>query len=144
MPVDQAKTVLGQLVIDIINVAPLQSYFSDVYMAWELLLAMVGVAFAISLLYSVLIRYFAGCMVWTMIFILMALLLLIGAVSALLPHTQFLKDLFKYDELPETLKDRDFQIAVSIICFVVFGIGFLLICCMKRQIAICTFYDIQQ
>ena len=143
MPLDHATMVVDQLVTDIINVAPLQSYFSDVYMAWELLLAMVGVAFAVSLLYSVLIRYFAGCMVWTMIFVLMILLLLIGAVSALLPHTQFLKDLFKYDDLPETLKDRGFQVAVSIISFVIFGIGFLLICCMKRQIAICIDHMIQ-
>ena len=100
MPLDHATMVLDTLVTDIINVAPLQSYFSDVYMAWELLLAMVGVSFVISILYSILIRYFAGCMVWTMIFVLMILLLLIGGVSALLPHTQFLKDLFKYDDLP--------------------------------------------
>ena len=100
MPIDHDILVLGEKVIDIINIAPLQSYFSDVYMAWELLLAMVGVAFVVSLLYSVLIRYFAGCMVWTMIFLLMILLLVIGAVSALMPHTQFLKDLFKYDDLP--------------------------------------------
>ena len=97
MPLDQAEKIVNEFVIDIINIAPLQSYFSDVYMAWELLLAMVGVAFAVSLFYSVLIRYFAGCMVWAMIFILMTLLLIIGAVAALLPHTQFLKDLFNYD-----------------------------------------------
>ena len=101
---------------------------------------MVGVCFFVSILYSVLIRYFAGFMVWSMIFILMILLLLIGSVAALLPTTQFLKDLFSYDDLPETLKDRDYQIAISAICFVIFGIGFLLICCMKRQISICTYH----
>jgi len=73
----------------------------------------------------------------------MALLLLIGAVAALLPHTQFLKDLFNYDELPETLQDRGYQIAVSAISLSIFAIGFILICCMKRQIAICTYLSIQ-
>jgi hypothetical protein len=86
MPLDDAERVAGELVTDILNIAPLQSYFSDAYMAWELLLAMVGVSFGISVFYSVLIRFFAGCMVWTMIVILMVLLLGIGLVTALIPH----------------------------------------------------------
>ena len=135
---------MGELVTDILNIAPLQSYFSDVYMAWPLLLAMVGVSVFVGVVYSILIRYFAGCMVWCMIFMLMVLLLAIGAITALLPTTQFLKDIFHYDDLPETLKDRGFQIAVSIITLSLFMIGFLLICCMKRQIAICTYVLTQQ
>jgi len=143
MPLDQAEVIVGELVTDILNIAPLQSYFSDVYMAWPLLLAMVGVSVVVGVIYSVLIRYFASCMVWTMILMLMILLLAIGAVTALLPTTQFLKDIFHYDDLPETLQDRKFQIAVSIITLSLFLIGFLLICCMKRQIAICKHFLIQ-
>ena len=122
----------------ILSVAPLQSYFADVYMAWPLILGMVGVSIAVSLFYSILIRYFAGCMVWTMIFALMVLLLGIGLVTALLPSVKFLQDIFKYDELPDTLKDRNFQIAVSVITLFMFTIGIIIVCCMKRQIAICT------
>lgn len=142
MPLDQAQEIVGKLVTDILSVAPLQSYFSDVYMAWPLLLGMIGIALVVSIIYSVLIRYFAGCMVWTMIFVLMILLLGIGVVTALLPTSDFLKGIFHYDDLPETLRDRNFQIAVSVITFTLFGIGMLIICCMKRQIAICTVFEI--
>lgn len=88
---------MDQLVTDILNIAPLQGYFSDVYVAWQLILAMVGVSFAVSVFYSVLIRYFAACMVWTMIFVLMVLLLAIGVVTALLPTSSFLQGIFHYD-----------------------------------------------
>ena len=97
MPLDQAKEILGEAVTHILSVAPLQAYFADVYMAWPLILGMVGVSIAVSLFYSILIRYFAGCMVWTMIFVLLVLLLCIGLVTALLPSVQLLQDIFKYD-----------------------------------------------
>jgi hypothetical protein len=142
MPEDLAQEVVGKLVTDILSIAPLQGYFSDVYMAWPLLLSMIGIALLVSVIYSILIRYFAGCMVWTMIFILMVLLLGIGVITALLPESDFLKNLFHYNELPDTLKDRGFQVAVSIITFLFFGIGMLILCCMKRQIAICTYFDL--
>ena len=144
MPKDLNEQAVGELVTDIIHVSPLQSYFADVYVAWELILAMVGVTFVVSILYSVLIRYCAGCMVWVMIFTLMILLLGIGAITALLPSTQFLKDIFQYDDLPETLKDRGFQIAVSVITLTLFSLGIIIICCMKRQIAICNPFNIQR
>jgi uncharacterized membrane protein YagU involved in acid resistance len=72
------------LVTDILSVGVLQSYFADLYVAWKLILAMVGVSLVISLFYSVLIRYFAGCMVWTMILLLLTLLLVIGVGTAML------------------------------------------------------------
>ena len=144
MPLDQAEEVVGELITNIIKVAPLQEYFSDVYMAWELVLAMVGVSIAISVFYSLLIRYFAGCMVWAMIFLLLTLLLAIGIITALMPSTQFLKDIFHYDDLPEPLQDRTYQIVVSIMTLSMFAIGMLIICCMKRQIAICTFTELTQ
>lgn len=96
-PVDQGQKVVDQFVTDILNIAPLQGYFADVYVAWPLILSMIGVSFVVSIFYSVLIRYFAACMVWTMIFVLMLLLFAIGVVSALLPTTDFLKNLFHYD-----------------------------------------------
>ena len=133
-----------KLVMDILSVGPLQAYFADVYVGWRLLCWMILVAFGVSLIYSVLIRYFAGCMVWTMILILLILLLGIGLVTALLPSIQFLQDLFHYDTLPQTLKDRNFQIVVSIISLFLFTVGFLIVCCLKRQIKICEPRSIQQ
>lgn len=84
LPVDQTIHAGQQLVTDILAVGVLQSYFADLYVAWKLILAMVGVSLVISLFYSVLIRYFAGCMVWTMILLLLTLLLVIGVGTAML------------------------------------------------------------
>jgi len=126
-----------QLVTAILSIGPLQTYFSDVYVGWELLCWMIPVSLVISVLYSGLIRYFAGCMVWLMIFVLLVLLLAIGLVTALLPSVQFLKDIFHYDSLPDTLRDRSFQIACSVITLFMFTIGILIVCCMKRQIKVC-------
>lgn len=126
-----------RLIADILSIGPLQIYFSDVYVGWRLLCWMILVSFAVSLLYSVLIRYFAGCMVWTMLLLLLVLLLAIGLVTALLPSVQFLQDLLNYGSLPETLRDRNFQIACSVITLFLFTVGMLVVCCMRRQIRIC-------
>lgn len=136
-PNDTSQKILDKVVTDILNIAPLQSYFSDLAVGWPLVCWMILVSFGISLIYSILIRYFAGCMVWTMIIVLLILLLGIGLVEALIPSTQFLIDLFDYDSLPDTLKDRNFQIAVSVITLFMFTIGVLIVCCMRRQITIC-------
>ena len=104
---------------------------------------MIPVAFVISILYSFLIRYFAGCMVWLMILVLLVLLLAIGLVTALLPSVQFLQDIFHYDSLPDTLKDRNYQIACSVLTLFLFTVGMLIVCCMKRQIKICKSCSIQ-
>jgi hypothetical protein len=127
------------MVSNILHVGVLQKYFSDLNVAWPLVLAMLAVSLFISIFYSVLIRYFAGCMVWSMIIFLMLLLLCIGLVTALMPEVQFIQDIFDYNSLPDTLKDRTFQIVISSLTLTSFAVGLLLICCMKRQIIICNF-----
>jgi uncharacterized protein YqgC (DUF456 family) len=83
-------------------------------------------------------------MVWLMIIVLLVLNLAIGLVTALLPSVQFLQDIFRYDSLPDTLKDRNFQIGCSVLTLFLFTVGILIVCCMKRQIKICKKFFIQQ
>lgn len=133
LPVDQTKNIAGHLISNILNVGVLQSYFSDVYVSWPLIVGMIGVSLIVSIFYSVLIRYFAGCMVWTMIVLLLTLLLVLGVSTAMLSQdVQFIKDLVKYDNLPEPLKDRTYLQVIAGLCLSLFGIGFLIVCCMRR------------
>jgi ABC-type multidrug transport system permease subunit len=82
-------------------VGVLQTYLSDLYVAWKLILAMVGVSLIVSLIYSVLIRYFAGFMVWLMILLLLTLLLVLGVGTAMLSQdVEAIKKLIDYDSLP--------------------------------------------
>lgn len=121
------------MVTDILSVGVLQKYFSDLYVSWPLILGMIGISLFVSLFYSVLIRYFAGCMVWTMILILLTLLLVIGASTAMLSQdVQFIKDLINYDSLPEPFKDNTYLKVIAGICLSLFAIGFLIVCCMRR------------
>jgi hypothetical protein len=138
--VDKAIKVGTQLVTDILNIGVLQQYFSDVYESWQLILAMVGVSLVVCILYSVLIRYFAGCMVWTMVILLLVLLLAIGVSTALLSQdVQFIKDLINYDSLPDSFKDKTYETVVACITLTTFAIGFLIVCCMRKEIRICKY-----
>lgn len=101
---------------------------------------MVGVSLVVSIVYSVLIRYFAGCMVWTMIILLLTLLLVIGVSTALLSqNVQFIMDLINYNSLPESFKDKTYETVVACITLTTFAIGFLIVCCMRKEIKICKY-----
>lgn len=100
-PLDQTIQAGQQLVTQILSVGVLQTYLSDLYVAWKLILAMVGVSLAVSIIYSVLIRYFAGFMVWLMILLLLTLLLVLGVGTAMLSQdVEAIKQLINYDNLP--------------------------------------------
>lgn len=132
-PQDTTIKVANELVEGILSIGVLQKYFSDLSVAWKLILAMVGVSLVISIFYSVLIRYFAGCMVWTMILLLLTLLLAVGLATVMIANdVQAVKDLINYDSLPEPFKDTVYQKAVGGLCLSLFIIGFLIVCCMKR------------
>lgn len=133
LPTDQAIAIGQQLVTDILSVGVLQAYFSDLYVSWPLILSMIGVSLIVSLFYSVLIRYFAGCMVWTMILLLLTLLLVLGVGTLLISQdVQAFKDIINYDNLPEPLKDQTYLKVITGLCLSLFGIGFLIVCCMRR------------
>jgi uncharacterized membrane protein YagU involved in acid resistance len=83
-----------------IDISVLQKYFSDIFVAWPLILSIIGVSVVISLIYSLLIRYFAGFMMWFMILFFIIFTFFIGIATILLPEIQFLKDIVDYDSLP--------------------------------------------
>lgn len=114
----------------------LQGYFSDVYVGWPLILAAVGVSLVVSIIYSVLIRSFAGCMVWTMIFVLMILQLILGLSCAFMEDLKVLRDLLNYDDLPEPMKDPTYQKILAGVCLLAFSICFLAVCCLRKQIRV--------
>lgn len=133
LPLDAAVQAGGKLVTDILSIGVLQEYFSDIYVAWNLIIQMVGVSLVVSIFYSVLIRFFAGFMVWTMIILLLVLLFVLGVGTLLLSQdNQAIKDLINYDNLPEPFKDKTYELVVGCLCSSMFAIGFLVVCCMRR------------
>ena len=140
LPLDAAVQAGGKVVTEILSIGVLQEYFSDIYVAWKLTLTMVAVSLAVSILYSVLIRYFAGCMVWVMIILLLVLLFVLGVGTLLLSQdNQAIKDLINYDSLPEPFKDKTYELVVGCLCSGMFVIGFLIVCCMRREIKVCKY-----
>lgn len=94
-------TVNPETIADyLIGVSGLQKYFADVAVGWPLILAMTGVALAISIITSVLIRYLAGPVVWFMIVVLFLLELLLGLIGILISDLVWLQELVHYNELP--------------------------------------------
>jgi hypothetical protein len=131
---NKTQEVAGRVIDEVLSIDVLQEYFADIYVSWQLILAMVGVSLFVSILYSVLIRSFAGCMVYTMFILLMVLSLVLGLGLALLPVDQmkFIRDLLKYDSLPDVFKDRTYQTVLTVLNFGVFLISFCLFCCMRK------------
>lgn len=77
-------------------------------------------------------------MVWTMILLLLALLFILGVSTLLLSEdNQAIKDIINYDSLPEPFKDKTYERVVGIICCSSFAIGFLIVCCFRKEIKIC-------
>ena len=144
LPINQTITIGTKLIKDILSADLLQDYFSDLYVAWKLVLAMAGVCLGVCIIYSLLMRYFAGFMVWLMIVLLLILMLVLGISTALLSQdVQFIKDLISYDTLPEPFKDKTYATVVSCICLCSFTIGLLVVCCMQKEIKVCKYNDIQ-
>ena len=65
-----------------------------------LVLAIIGVALVISILYTLLMRWFAGCFLWTFIVVFITVLALVGIASLTMSQVDFLKKLLNYDDLP--------------------------------------------
>ena len=115
----------------------LQEYFADLFVCWPLVLGMLGISLFVSIVYSVLIRFFAGFVIWTMIITLILVSLAVGLVTAMISSVGFLQTLFNYDRLPAAMQDRTYQIIASVIGFTIFVVTVLIVCCMRRQIRIC-------
>jgi hypothetical protein len=93
---------------------------------------MFGVAFLVSILYSLLMRCFAGCFIWTIIIVFILFSLVIGVSILILPEVEFLQKIVDYDSLPSNLKDRDYQIGAGTLCLIIAFLTLLIVCCMKR------------
>lgn len=143
-PSDQTIKTASKLVTDILTVGVLQDYFSDLYVAWKLILAIAGVCLLVCIIYSILIRFFAGFMVWLMIILLLTMLLVLGVSTAMISQdVQLIKDIIGYDALPDQFKDKTYFIVVSCLCLFSFTIGLLIVCCMTKQIRVCNIYIIK-
>ncbi len=66
------------------DVSVLQEYFSDLRDARYLVLAIIGVSFVISIIYTLLMRWFAGCFLWTFIVLFIVLSAVIGIITLLM------------------------------------------------------------
>lgn len=84
---------------------------------WPLLGFAVLFAFVVSIFFTVFIRYCAGCFVWFTLIIFWLLMVTIGTGSYLIDTVQFIQDLVHYKDLPDNMKDRDYQIACASICW---------------------------
>jgi MFS-type transporter involved in bile tolerance (Atg22 family) len=93
---------------------------------------MFGVAFVISVLYTILMRWFAGCFLWTFIILFMAILVIIGFVTLTIPYISFLQNLLNYDSLPTNLKNRGYQIGCGVLSLGSALITIIIVSCMRR------------
>lgn len=121
------------------DIGTLQEYFSDLKDGWPLLGLCVIFAFAVSIIFTLFIRFFAGCFVWFTIICFWLLMVSIGTGAYLIDTLQFLQDLVHYKDLPDNLKDRQYQIACAIICWVLSVVELLIVCCFRKQIRVCTY-----
>lgn len=103
-----------------------------------MILGIVGVSLLLSLFFTVFIRCFAGCFVWSMILLLMLLLLAVGFIAFFIGDVSFLQEIFHYNDFPENLKDTQYQKIVGIVCWVLFLIVFLVVCCSRTEIQRCN------
>lgn len=124
------------------NITTLQKYFSDLKEGWPLLGVCVGLAFLVSILFTLFIRFFAGCFVWFTIICFWLLMVGLGTAAYLIDSVQFLQDLVHYRDLPDNLKDRQYQLACAIICWTLSVIEVLVVCCFRKQIRVCTYVPI--
>jgi len=100
------------------DISNLQKYFSDLKTGWPLLAICVGFSFVVSMLFTVFIRFCAGCFVWVTIILFWLLMIGIGTCSFLINSSEWLQKLVNYNDLPANLKDRDYQLACAITCWV--------------------------
>ena len=73
-----------------------------------------------------------------MILLLMLLLLAVGFIAFFIGDVSFLQEIFHYNDFPENLKDTQYQKIVGIVCWVLFLIVFLVVCCSRTEIQRCN------
>lgn len=66
---------------DVINLGEFQKNYADLEETWPIILSCAGIALAISILLTFLIRFTAGCIVWGMIVLYLIVVSGIGLVA---------------------------------------------------------------
>lgn len=113
-----SEKVIEQFDFDnIMDVSVLQEYFSDLKDGWPLLCMAAGLALVVSILFTVFIRICAGCFVWFVIILFWLFMIAVGTGAFFINEWQFLQDFVHYKDLPDNLKNRDYQVACAIICW---------------------------
>lgn len=73
------------------NISVLQEYFSDLRDARYLVFAIIGVSLVISIIYTYLMRWFAGCFLWTFIVLFIVVLAVVGIGALTMSSVPFIK-----------------------------------------------------
>lgn len=99
-------TIFDQFDFDkFMDVSLLQEYFSDLNEGWPLILGSVGVSLVLSIIFTIFIRFCAGCFVWTTILVFMLVILSVGTIAFFINDVEFLQEIFHYNDFPDNLKD---------------------------------------
>lgn len=123
-----------------LRIGGLSQGFSDIRDTWPIILSCVGIAIVISLIFSIFIRYCAGCVVWSIILLLYVILGVGGTFAFLLRTSTWIQDIVKYQDFPGSLKDDRFLLGTAIVCWVLCALCMILTCCLYKQIRISNPY----
>lgn len=61
-----------------LNISMLQSWFDDLFKAWHVIAASVGIVFVLGILYMLFTRIFAGVIIWICIILYFAVIIALG------------------------------------------------------------------
>ncbi len=63
----------------------------------------------------------------------------VGTAAFFIDRLEFLQDIVKYKDLPDNMRDRNYQVACAIICWALSFLEFIAVCCFTKQIRVCTY-----
>ena len=106
-----------------INSSQMMSFGTDVIRCWYIVLAVLGIAVGISLLYLLLLRYFIGVIVWIVIVALIVLMLLFGGYFSLHIHKGGLENSTKIEYW-----------AISISAYALALLFVVVVVCLRKRI----------
>lgn len=60
----------------------------------------------------------------------------VGTAAFFIDRLEFLQDIVKYKDLPDNMRDRNYQVACAIICWTLSFLEFIAVCCFTKQIRV--------
>jgi len=124
-----------QISDDILDSDLLGQWISDIRTTWPIILACIGIAAVIGVIYMFFLRFCAGVLTWVAILAFMA-------ASVVLGWRYWQKSVDTQKEIDATQSDnvdnlKDTKLTeriIAICCFVIAGITFLTVCCLFKRI----------